>query len=205
MKASDIEKIANEILIKARITKPKVMANEIAEFTCGLEFEWCNLNQCCNNGKVLAAISICNQIIYMNEEFETELKNCPGRMNFTIAHEIGHWLLHKNSAQTNLAIFEGEVLICRGVDSKINDRERQANLFATYLLMPEKFIVECVKDFHSPMSEYDLKMLADIFSVSKQSMKIRLTDELKILHFANGFYYKSSNEALEAGGQQKLF
>jgi Zn-dependent peptidase ImmA (M78 family) len=192
-------------LITAGKTAPKVMADDIAEFTCGLDFEWCNLNQCCNNGKVLAAISICKKIIYLNEEFETELKKYPGRMNFTIAHELGHWLLHQNFAQVNLHIFEGEVLICRGVDSKINDRERQANLFATYLLMPEKFIIECVKDFRSPMSEYDIKTLADIFCVSKQAMKIRLTDELRILHSANGFYYKSKNEALEAGGQQKLF
>lgn len=71
--------------------------------------------------------------------------------------------------------------------------------------MPKKFIVECVKNFSSPLNTCDLKTLADIFCVSKESMKIRLTDELKILHVAEGMYYKSKLEALEAGGQQKLF
>ena len=204
MKLSEIEKVANETLIKARITTPKIMADSIAEFTYGLEFEWRNLNQC-SEGKVLAAINFKNKIIYLNESFERELKNCLGRMNFSIAHELGHWLLHQNSSQVRLPIFEEEALICRVLDNKTDDRERQANLFATYLLMPEKFIVECMKDFSSPLNEYDIKTLADIFGVSKQAMKIRLTDELKILHVAKGMYYKNKFEALEAGDQQKLF
>jgi Zn-dependent peptidase ImmA (M78 family) len=201
---SEIEKVANEALTKAEINAPKIMADNIAEFTYELEFEWRNLNQC-SEGKVLAAINFKNGIIYLNESFERELKNCPGRMNFSIAHELGHWLLHKNSAQVRLPMFEEEALICRGLNNKTDDRERQANLFATYLLMPEKFIVECMKDFSSPLSECDLKTLAEIFGVSKQAMKIRLTDELKILYVAEGMYYKSKFEALEAGGQQKLF
>lgn len=87
MKSSEIENVANETLIKAGKTSPKIMAANIAEFIYGLEFEWRNLNQC-SEGKVLAAISIKNKIIYLNESFKTELKNCPGRMNFTIAHQI---------------------------------------------------------------------------------------------------------------------
>lgn len=204
MKSSEIEKVANETLIKAGITAPKIMADNIAEFTYGLELEWRNLNQC-SEGKVLAAISVQRRIIYLNESLETELKNCPGRMNFSIAHELGHWLLHQNSAQVRLPTFEEEVLICRGLDNKTDDRERQANLFATYLLMPEKFIVEYLASFSSPLNKRDLKTLADTFGVSKQAMKIRLTDELKMLHVAKGLYYKSKIEALEAGGQQKLF
>ena len=126
MKLSEIEKVANETLIKAGITAPKIMADSIAEFTYELEFEWRNLNQC-SEGKVLAAISFKNKIIYLNEHFERELKNWSGRMNFIIAHEFGHWLLHQKSAQVRLPMFEEEVLICRGVDNKTDDREQQAN------------------------------------------------------------------------------
>jgi Zn-dependent peptidase ImmA (M78 family) len=201
---SEIEKVANETLIKAGITEPKIVADNIAEFTYGLEIECRNLNQC-SEGKVLAAISFANKVIYLNECFATELIKYPGRKNFTIAHELGHWLLHQNSAQVRLPILEEELLICRGLDNKTDDRERQANLFATYLLMPKKFIVKYVEDFRSPLSEYDIRKIADIFCVSKQAMKIRLTDELKILHFSKGMYYKNKCEALEAGGQQKLF
>lgn len=204
MKLSEIEKVANKTLIKAGITEPKIGADNIAEFTYGLEIECRNLNQC-SEGKVLAAISFANKVIYLNECFATELTKYPGRKNFTIAHELGHWLLHQNSDQVRLPMFEEEVLICRGLDNKTDDRERQANLFATYLLMPEKFVVECLKDFSSPLSEYDIKKLANIFGVSKQAMKIRVTDELKMLHVAKGMYYKSKFEALEVGGQQKLF
>lgn len=36
-------------------------------------------------------------------------------------------------------------------------------------------------------------------------MRIRLVDELKLLHYAKGSYYKSKLEAMEAAGQQSLF
>ena len=57
----------------------------------------------------------------------------PGRINFTIAHELGHYLLHRK---------QRDVFQCRPVqmieyDSPESRRiESQANTFASYLLMP---------------------------------------------------------------------
>ena len=141
----------------------------------------------------------------MNESRAWELKRNPGRKNFTVAHELGHWILHKGLAQENLFGFSGNILICRGTNIKTDNKERQADIFATHLLMPERFVVEELKNFASLLSDSDLKRIANAFRVSKQAMKIRLVDELKLLHYAQGMYYKSEIEAMKANGQQSLF
>lgn len=200
-----IESVVEKLLVEADIDNPPIKVDGIAEFICGLEFGWSNLDKYAKNGEVLAAIVIQDEKIYMNESKEYELKNNPGRRNFTIAHELGHWFLHKDLAQENLFGMKGNVLICRGINNKIDNKERQANIFASHLLMPEKFLKTQLSSFTTPLNEYDLRKLAKIFQVSKQAMKIRLVDELKLLHYVQGLYYKSEVEVLEVGGQQRLF
>lgn len=200
-----IESVVEKLLVEADIDNPPIKVDGIAEFICGLEFGWSNLDKYAKNGEVLAAIVIQDEKIYMNESKEYELKNNPGRRNFTIAHELGHWFLHKDLAQENLFGMKGNVLICRGINNKIDNKERQANIFASHLLMPEKFLKTQLSSFTTPLNEYDLRELAKIFQVSKQAMKIRLVDELKLLHYVQGLYYKSEVEVLEVGGQQRLF
>ena len=71
--------------------------------------------------------------------------------------------------------------------------------------MPRVFIEEALKDFKSPMNEYDIKQLSKKFCVSKQAMTIRLVNELHLLYGAGGLYYRSEDDFLAAGGQQVLF
>lgn len=197
----DIESVAERVLAQADMYNPSIKAEIIAESVCELDIDWINFER----DDILAAISFCNKKIYMNESQSRELARNPGRMNFTVAHELGHWFLHQDLAQEKLFSFENEVLICRGTNIKIDNKERQADIFATYLLMPERFVREQLKSFDPELSEYHLKRMANIFQVSKQAMKIRLVDELKVLHYAQGVYYKSESEAMEARGQQSLF
>ena len=61
----------------------------------------------------------------------------PARRRFTIAHEIGHHLLHS----------DGATVMCRPIDVGQADdtnraREREANRFAAELLMPEALLRE---------------------------------------------------------------
>src|SRR5437763_342190 len=60
------------------------------------------------------------------------------RFRFTIAHELGHWICHA------LETAEPAVSYCRAIDlTQAADRslEREANIFAAELLMPERAIV----------------------------------------------------------------
>ncbi len=90
------------------------------------------------------------------------------RKRFTIAHEIGHFLMHKG---------ESFDLSGKG-DPKI---EREADIFATNLLMPSAMIREIHNQFSSLSTGMDtVSEMAWIFRVSNEAMKFRLF-ELKII------------------------
>jgi IrrE N-terminal-like domain len=54
----------------------------------------------------------------------------PGRERFTVAHELGHYLLHRGQAE------EFQCMTADVVDRVLKQRESEANEFASYLLMP---------------------------------------------------------------------
>jgi len=88
------------------------------------------------------------------------------RRRFTIAHEIGHHLLHS----------DGATVLCRPVDVDQADeaaraKERQANRFAAELLMPEPLVRERA-EHDGP----DTAALADAFDVSPIAMAYRLVN-----------------------------
>lgn len=58
--------------------------------------------------------------------------NC-GRQRFTIAHELGHYLLHRHELQDGISC-NYSAMNDWGTDE--NNRENQANTFASWLLMP---------------------------------------------------------------------
>lgn len=62
-----------------------------------------------------------------------ESVSLPGRVNFTLAHEFGHYLLHRKSRE----IFQCTQLDIIDYDSpESRKQESEANQFASYLLMP---------------------------------------------------------------------
>lgn len=96
-----------------------------------------------------------------------------GRLRFTEAHELAHYLIHKQ-------IFSGTGVAAALYSNDTDDdaTEWQANYLAHAILMPNGQIKRC---FYALRSEYvqtkDLiKKMASIFEVSKQAMEIRLKD-----------------------------
>jgi Zn-dependent peptidase ImmA (M78 family) len=83
------------------------------------------------------------------------------RRRFTIAHEIGHFVLHPQRLAPN-----------RGGDpgnAARQQQEHEADQFAAELLMPEDLVREAVV-LHGP----DAVRLADRFGVSRAAMQVRL-------------------------------
>jgi Zn-dependent peptidase ImmA (M78 family) len=82
------------------------------------------------------------------------------RQRFTIAHELGHWVCQCLEGQT-------EPIYCRaeeiGVDPEAKKLEREANVFAAELLMPEEAVREV-----SPSTA------PEAFGVSGEAMRWRL-------------------------------
>lgn len=99
------------------------------------------------------------------------------RKRFTIAHELGHYIYHKNLIGTGV----DDTRAYRSTDlgryhntSIGQKQETEANRFAAGLLMPKKLLHEYNK---SGFSESNIAELADIFEVSASSMRIRLNLE----------------------------
>lgn len=91
------------------------------------------------------------------------------RKIFTIAHELGHFMLHseiRNSQEINSIQFRTNSWDCGSKP----DIEQEADVFAANLLMPERF----VKKYSRILDDND--MLANLFCVSKISMFYRLKD-----------------------------
>ncbi len=90
------------------------------------------------------------------------------RQRFTLAHELGHFLLHRRSGD---AIFHRDEKSAQGT----NRAEMDANAFAAELLMPSEEVRKRASElnvdilFNNPVSD-----LAREFEVSSQAMGIRL-------------------------------
>lgn len=80
-----------------------------------------------------------------------EARQWPTRRRFTIAHELGHWCLHRHAEQ---AVFCRSGSIAADAPKRGNPlpvAEEQANVYAAALLMPARLIqeeyVRCDRDF----------------------------------------------------------
>lgn len=100
--------------------------------------------------------------------------NPPVRIRFTIAHELGHYLLH---AKQNPLFIDKPYNRNANSSTGKNVLEREANAFAAALLMPEKLINEYIDKFGAnTIDQVIIRELARNFEVSEQAMTIRLTN-----------------------------
>ena len=83
-----------------------------------------------------------------------------GRKRFTIAHEIGHFVLHQEGCRPEPGA---------AVNEAGRVEEREADAFAAELLMPEPLVREAVRE-QGP----DSARLAERFEVSRKAMRARL-------------------------------
>ena len=96
--------------------------------------------------------------LYVNSKDSTE------RQLFTIAHELGHWMLHKK-------IFDHDPdrypVLPRFQEANEKDPlEQEANCFAANLLVPKRLL--------KPVKSGSVASLAKIFGVSRTMMEFRL-------------------------------
>jgi Zn-dependent peptidase ImmA (M78 family) len=83
-----------------------------------------------------------------------------GRRNFTVAHEVGHYILHIEKNSCFACIMDMHIRL---------PLEREANLFAAELLMP----ADSVKSLAADMC---VRRMASYFRVSNQAMEIRIKE-----------------------------
>ncbi|MEM9287130.1 MAG: ImmA/IrrE family metallo-endopeptidase [Pseudomonadota bacterium] len=95
------------------------------------------------------------------------------RQRFTIAHELAHFLLHRDVIDSSPDGITDNVLYRSGAPERI---EFQANRLAADLVMPMDLIEKKLRDdFGGVVTEATIESLAASFQVSKAAMEIRLS------------------------------
>jgi len=130
-------------------------------------------------GSIAAMILPLNRKIVINQNNQEMPK---GFQASTLAHEIGHWVLHID--QNSVEIFKDrqengikisiEPFLCRSVSSQ-QGIEWQAQYFASCLLMP-RYILEEKRKGRDLTKWPHLYAMADEFGVTISNLKNRLQD-----------------------------
>lgn len=138
-------------------------------------------------------------LIYVDED---EYKRFPNRLKFSLAHEIGHFVLHKN-LYNSFKIKKIEDLhrfIEQIPQEQHNNLEMQANIFANNLLVPkEELIIErkkaliIIKDKFSSIKEIN-KSILDSYLAIPISKKFEVSEEVIQISLS---YLDNNNEFSE--------
>lgn len=135
---------AKRVLDENYILGPPVLAYELAE-NCGLKV----FVEVFEDSSIAGMLDIDNKTIFVNKHDSIT------RQSFTIAHELGHWLLHVKQGTMNHKDF----LYRKPLGSPDEDwMEKEANWFAANLLVPS--------DMLKLYDTYSQDETANIFKVS---------------------------------------
>lgn len=143
---------ANKLLKKFNITEPPINPVEIAR-RLGVEVNFVTFEKEFNN--ISGFYDSDDDSIYVNED------EYPLRQTFTIAHELGHRVLHREWAASN-----DYQMLMRDDSVPKNDIEREADSFAGHLLVPRNILDQFVE-------QLGVTSLSKLFAVSVPVIKIR--------------------------------
>jgi hypothetical protein len=124
----------------------------------------------------------------------------PGRINFTLAHELGHYLLHRHISPSGIQCGSREMLDWR---SELGAIEAQANTFASFLLMP---LDDFRRQIAGETTSLDLmRHLADRYEVSITAAILKwldmTTQRAMLVVSRSGFidWARSSDSLMKSG------
>jgi Zn-dependent peptidase ImmA (M78 family) len=167
MLTKKIEKLTIEILDSLGINSLPVPVDEIAKKR-GLDIKAFDLGEKVSGVLVMDAGK--GTIGYSPTESKV-------RQRFTIAHELGHYELHKQDS--GLFIDKDFTVLFRDENSSSGEikKEQEANAFAAALLMPEKLLIDEIKNHNFDLGEDNsMKELAKLFNVSVPAMTFRIAN-----------------------------
>lgn len=169
MRTRKIETIVRELLQEHKVETPPVPVDDIAR-KLGAEIRYLPFK---GEG------GISGMLFRQEKEAVIGVNSLhhPNRQRFTIAHEIGHMLLHRGSdiyIDKTLFTFN----LRDDVSSEASNRDEiEANCFAAELLMPKQMLLSDLRGQETDLeNEEDLLDVARKYRVSLQAMTFRLTN-----------------------------
>jgi Zn-dependent peptidase ImmA (M78 family) len=189
--------ISNFEIATGKCVAPPIPVDKIIEFGLGLELGIEDLRHKLAMEDVLGATYVPSRKICA--DISLDHPDAEGRLCFTLAHEAGHWVMHREFIDQ--ACRGGGFIFCRTRDAR-KPIEWQADYFAACLLMPEAFVRDAFTRvcgprplvLHNVASAYSgpicfdpcvanwpaiadcIRRAGNFLNVSKQAMIIRLQD-----------------------------
>lgn len=152
------EQESKDILTTFGVDSPPVPLADIVS-SYGLNIKYADFSSIPEGNKIAGFIDLETSNIYVNKD------DSPNRQRFTIAHELGHYILHKDYVKD-----EEKYSVLLRVPLKDRDyapEEQEANCFAASLLVPNELLKK-YKDIPNTIK-------ASIFAVSEDVIKYRKT------------------------------
>jgi len=155
----DVKKLSEQVLEENYIEEPPIDIYEVAK-NYGLEVEEQSFPS--KYSQISGFITEDNGAPHL----VVNAADSKNRKNFTVAHELGHWLMHRDNLRADPKVG----VLFRIPLGKLNadPLEKQANTFAANLLVPEKMLIAKKK---LGLSQ---KELAETFGVSEEVIGYRL-------------------------------
>ena len=169
---NSIHRITGSILRNAGLTVPPIDVEIVAEFVGA------TIKREQFDGELSGALYRFDEgsVIGVNSEHHEN------RQRFTIAHEVGHLVLHEDPVFVDRSYAAPPVRnrpsYLRDAKSShaVDPKEIEANKFAAALLMPADMIREALERLDVPVDHEGLEDLASAFGVSTQAMGFRLVN-----------------------------
>ena len=155
-----IQRKANDLLRKSGVEAPPVPIVAVAE-ALGATILFENVSDDISGG------------LYRRPEgpaIGVNAQHHPNRQRFTIAHEIGHLVLHESEDYFIDRTFRRDSVSSAAID----EVEIEANKFAAALLMPKNYVQASVEAYAQTLRSEDVEQLARHYKVSQQAMTLRL-------------------------------
>lgn len=151
------------------VTTPPVPIDEIVELHLKLTLEIMDLQQIFGFGDVHGAIWFRSQRVGIDQSLDPDRNPAKrGRYHFTLAHEAGHWRLHRSLYLQRMdqpGLFADQELkpdyVCRSSEKK-KPVEWQADQFAANLLMPRELVKQSWLEWRGNLDSIVLTDLAEL-------------------------------------------
>lgn len=173
MRLSKSQKIANELLSSLGWKKPGDLSLEEIVWSLGAYLKYSTMNKC--EGRILMNKN--NAIITINSRIKYQPK-----LNFTIAHEIGHLVMHRD---ISYLFSDTKQTLQQWLARRTHEIE--ANEFASELLMPSQLFKEKIKG--KKLNLTLIKDTANYFGASQTATFLKYKDigdyDISIIYLEN--------------------
>jgi IrrE N-terminal-like domain len=202
LQPAELDHAANELLHRYGEWRqgpavPPIDVDEIVEGYLGLVLEIVDLKGQLGMHDVLGATWFSERRVCIDRTLEAKQR----RFEFTVAHEIGHWKLHRPLFELEklvLPLFPsragaaaGPAIVCRSKDRKA-PAEWQADQFAARLLMPARAVRSTARNLVGD----DMPVIEGLGATRKTGMLIPYLRSLADDMIAAGNFSNVSNEAM---------